>query len=594
MYVGRVRKGSGVADDGVTGEHVVAPTAAADDVLRVEHIAKRFGPVTALRDVNLHLRKGEVLGLLGDNGAGKSTLIKIICGFQKPDAGRMFLRRRAVRAAQRRPTRARSGSTPSTRTSRWSTSCRSSTTCSCAARASTGRCRSCANRADARGGARGARRDRRSTSRGSTCRSRACPAASARRSRSPARCTRDADILLLDEPLAAMGAKEGALILDLIARLKEEGRVSIIMVLHNYVHVLTSVRPRQPDPGRRDHARQADRGDLGRGADRDRRRGVPARAPSGPSRRRLSHGRVRSCVDRRRLRDALGARRGRARSQDGAELGSAVHEYAHGVIERDAAGLRRAPAAAVGAAGPRRLHRRPARGGAGGRRRGRHRARAGHRDRDRLHRLDAAARCSPTARRCAGCDDLRERPHAYPKLWKHHAAGGQADRINAVARERGEPWLARYGGLISSEWEFAKGLQVLEEDPEVYERMDRFVEARRLDRLAAVRARDAQHVHGRLQGHLPGRRLPVRGLPARARRALRELRLGEDRRPAGAARRARRRPDRAGRAVDRAAGGHRRRGRQRGRTRHRARRAGDRSRPDARRHGNFDLPHHER
>jgi ABC-type sugar transport system ATPase subunit len=48
----------------------------------------------------------------------------------------------------------------------------------------------------------------------------------------------DADIILLDEPLAAMGAKEGAMILDLVARLKEEGRVSIIMILHNYVHVL--------------------------------------------------------------------------------------------------------------------------------------------------------------------------------------------------------------------------------------------------------------------------------------------------------------------------------------------------------------------
>jgi ABC-type sugar transport system ATPase subunit len=47
----------------------------------------------------------------------------------------------------------------------------------------------------------------------------------------------DADVTLLDEPLAAMGAKEGALILDLIARLKEEGNVSIIMILHNYVHV---------------------------------------------------------------------------------------------------------------------------------------------------------------------------------------------------------------------------------------------------------------------------------------------------------------------------------------------------------------------
>src|SRR6201995_4631129 len=72
-------------------EPVVGPTSAEDDVLRVEHIAKRFGPVTALRDVNLHLKKGEVLGLLGDNGAGKSTLIKIICGFQKPDSGQMSL-----------------------------------------------------------------------------------------------------------------------------------------------------------------------------------------------------------------------------------------------------------------------------------------------------------------------------------------------------------------------------------------------------------------------------------------------------------------------------------------------------------------------
>ena len=50
----------------------------------------------------------------------------------------------------------------------------------------------------------------------------------------------DADIILLDEPLAAMGAKEGALILDLIARLKEEGNVSIIMILHNYAHVFAA------------------------------------------------------------------------------------------------------------------------------------------------------------------------------------------------------------------------------------------------------------------------------------------------------------------------------------------------------------------
>jgi L-ribulokinase len=69
------------------------------------------------------------------------------------------------------------------------------------------------------------------------------------------------------------------------------------------------------------------------------------------------------------------------------------------------------------------------------------------------------------------------RPHAYVKLWKHHAAQGQADRINELAAERGEAWLARYGGLISSEWEFAKGLQLLEEDPELYAATEHWVEA---------------------------------------------------------------------------------------------------------------------
>ncbi len=68
-------------------------------------------------------------------------------------------------------------------------------------------------------------------------------------------------------------------------------------------------------------------------------------------------------------------------------------------------------------------------------------------------------------------------PHAYVKLWKHHAAQPQADRINALAAARGEKWLPRYGGLISSEWEFAKGLQLLEEAPEVYAATERWVEA---------------------------------------------------------------------------------------------------------------------
>src|SRR5436853_7133490 len=84
--------GRAVADQAISSERVVGPSTAEDDVLRVEHVAKRFGPVTALRDINLHLRKGEVLGLLGDNGAGKSTLMKIISGFQKPDEGRIVVK----------------------------------------------------------------------------------------------------------------------------------------------------------------------------------------------------------------------------------------------------------------------------------------------------------------------------------------------------------------------------------------------------------------------------------------------------------------------------------------------------------------------
>ena len=221
-----------------TGTHVVEPTGASDDVLRVEHVAKRFGPVTALRDINLHLRKGEVLGLLGDNGAGKSTLMRIICGFVKPDEGRMFLRGepyephsvdharklgidtvyqdlalvdeltvyqnmflRREKIRRPLPFLANRVMRKETREALDDIGVNIPRLNVPVARLS--------------GGQRQA-------------------IAVARTVHS------EADILLLDEPLAAMGAKEGALILDLIARLKHEGRVSMIMVLHNYVHVLTA------------------------------------------------------------------------------------------------------------------------------------------------------------------------------------------------------------------------------------------------------------------------------------------------------------------------------------------------------------------
>ena len=72
---------------------------------------------------------------------------------------------------------------------------------------------------------------------------------------------------------------------------------------------------------------------------------------------------------------------------------------------------------------------------------------------------------------------FRDEPHAYVKLWKHHAAQSQAGRMTRLARERQEPWLPDYGGIISSEWLFPKLAQILEEAPEVYAAADLFLEA---------------------------------------------------------------------------------------------------------------------
>ena len=224
-----------MADAPATTEQIVGPRQADDDVLRVEHVTKSFGPISALRDINLHLRKGEVLGLLGDNGAGKSTLIKILSGFQKQDSGSMwlkgepyapksvldarnhgidtvyqdlalineltvynnlFLRREIVKKPI--PFLANREMRKRAREALEETGINIPRLDVPVARLSGGQRQAIAVARTISG---------------------------------------DADIILLDEPLAAMGAKEGALILDLIARLKAEGRVSIIMILHNYVHV---------------------------------------------------------------------------------------------------------------------------------------------------------------------------------------------------------------------------------------------------------------------------------------------------------------------------------------------------------------------
>src|SRR6478752_5399079 len=163
------------------------------------------------------------------------------------------------------------------------------------------------------------------------------------------------------------------------------------------------------------------------------------------------------------------------RVSDGAELGTGVHDYPHGVLERALPDgtelapdwalqvpedyrevLRKAVPAAVADAG-----------------------------------IDPAAvvgiatdftACTMVPAKADGTPlnelpGYADRPHAYVKLWRHHAAQVQADRINELAAERAEAWLPRYGGLVSSEWEFAKGLELFEGDRAAYDRMERWVEA---------------------------------------------------------------------------------------------------------------------
>ncbi|MBZ4670570.1 MAG: araB [Oscillospiraceae bacterium] len=74
-------------------------------------------------------------------------------------------------------------------------------------------------------------------------------------------------------------------------------------------------------------------------------------------------------------------------------------------------------------------------------------------------------------------DEYKSNPHAYVKLWKHHAAQDKANKLNEIAEKRGEAWLKNYGGKISSEWAIPKIWQVLDEAPEIYNAMDRWIEA---------------------------------------------------------------------------------------------------------------------
>ena len=204
--------------------------------IHIDHVSKRFGPVVALRDVNLTLPKGEVLGLIGDNGAGKSTLIKIVTGFHQPDEGRILVD--GVEVRLRSVSYARSlgietvyqdlalipglsvyhnmflkrelllSPLPFLRNGEMKRRARQYLNEMGVAVTSVD-----TEVAKLSGGQRQA-------------------IAIARAVYSQAR------VLLLDEPLAAMGAREGRLVLDLIHNLKRRREVSIIMIAHNYAQVL--------------------------------------------------------------------------------------------------------------------------------------------------------------------------------------------------------------------------------------------------------------------------------------------------------------------------------------------------------------------
>jgi simple sugar transport system ATP-binding protein len=218
----------------MTTDPATPDATAADTALRVEDVVKRFGALTALRGVSLRLGRGEVLGLIGDNGAGKSTLIKVLCGYHRPDAGRIFVGGQEV--VLRSVDHARSlgidtvyqGLALINELSVFHNMF--------------------LNRELRIGPLLNNRAMRRLAREHLTDIGVNIPDVGAevaklsggqRQAVAVARAVySDARVLLLDEPLAAMGAKEGALILDLIRDLKARGDVSIIIIAHNYAQVL--------------------------------------------------------------------------------------------------------------------------------------------------------------------------------------------------------------------------------------------------------------------------------------------------------------------------------------------------------------------
>jgi simple sugar transport system ATP-binding protein len=221
--------GSGAAD---------APSSDGRDViLRAEGITKKFGSVVALSGVDLELRRGEVLGLVGDNGAGKSTLVKILCGYTRPDGGRILVEGNEVTFHSVKDARSHGIETvyqdlalvPQLTVFENLFLNREITGLGRLGVLSRSRMRTLARQylKDINVNIPNIDAEVEMLSGGQ------------RQAIAVARATRqNAKILLLDEPLSAMGAKESALIMDLIKDLSSRG-VSMIVIDHNYAHLFT-------------------------------------------------------------------------------------------------------------------------------------------------------------------------------------------------------------------------------------------------------------------------------------------------------------------------------------------------------------------
>ena len=207
-----------------------------EEVLRTEHVSKSFGRVTALRDASIQLAKGEVLGLLGDNGAGKSTLMKILTGFHKPDSGKLYFQGEAIEL--RSVSHARSlGIEPVYQDLALINELSVYRNMFLQREIMYGGILRILNDGAMRRYARDHLNEM-GVNIPSVDVEISKLSGGQRQAIAVARSVyANAKVLLLDEPTAAMGVRESAIILDLIRRLKHKDEVSIIIVAHNYAHI---------------------------------------------------------------------------------------------------------------------------------------------------------------------------------------------------------------------------------------------------------------------------------------------------------------------------------------------------------------------